>query len=374
MTLDFIGLRHGAVLNHRHGRESAEGLQISVRGLAPIEADVSVNGVPARRDDRIFTADLTLTRQTNTLEAVLTGETGRLSRTIQVIWDKKSFPRYNFFIDDHSFFLTDIARSRPASLFDHFYLKALRETHRRYGTRFTLNLFYHNDHDQFCLADFPDAYRGEFSDAADWLRLSFHAYGEFPDRPYQYTTAEKLAADYDLVQAEICRFAGPAAFIVPPVLHWAMLHPDLFHVLRERGCRMLSGSYVNSQTAVGQGALHEQVTDIGYFKSLETGLYLQQKRACYDFAHDLCFVKNHVCCNLHSCAEIAARLQPLFNENPQVEIIGLASHEQYSFPRYHNYIADHHERIDFAARLASEAGYRPVFFNEGFLGNPEQPE
>ena len=59
-----------------------------------------------------------------------------------VVWDRYSVPRYRFMIDDNSFFLRDIAQKGYKSLFDCFYLKGLRELHRKYGTRFCLNIYY----------------------------------------------------------------------------------------------------------------------------------------------------------------------------------------------------------------------------------------
>ena len=51
-------------------------------------------------------------------------------------------------------------------------------------------------------------------------------------------------------------------------------------------------------------------------------------------------------------------------------LLSLETHEQYSFPSYFNYLPDHLERIETAIRTATEAGYKSVFFAEGFLGNP----
>ncbi|MBO5722228.1 MAG: hypothetical protein J6S19_03845, partial [Lentisphaeria bacterium] len=52
------------------------------------------------------------------------------------------------------------------------------------------------------------------------------------------------------------------------------------------------------------------------------------------------------------------------------EILNYASHEQYTFPYYANYLPDHMQRIETAARcLLAEGGCKPVFFNEGLMGN-----
>ena len=56
-------------------------------------------------------------------------------------------------------------------------------------------------------------------------------------------------------------------------------------------------------------------------------------------------------------------------ENQGVEALNYASHEQYTFPSYPNYIPDHLDRLALAARLFKENGFTPVFFNDGVLGN-----
>ena len=52
-----------------------------------------------------------------------------------------------------------------------------------------------------------------------------------------------------------------------------------------------------------------------------------------------------------------------------VEAFNFASHEQYSFPFYPNYIPDHLDRIALTARLFHDAGYKGVFYPEGIMGN-----
>ena len=51
------------------------------------------------------------------------------------------------------------------------------------------------------------------------------------------------------------------------------------------------------------------------------------------------------------------------------ETFHFGSHEQYTFPYYHNYIPDHMERIARAAETMAANGCKPVFFAQGFLGN-----
>ncbi len=356
--LEIINLRHGSVVNHTHGRESGEALELLVEGVSDSSGPVKINGVQATCNGKRFAAVISLKKQFNEIKAETANEYGAFSQTLKVVWDKASFKRYNFFIDDHSFFFTEIAKERPKSLFDHFYLKFLREMNLKYGMKVTLNCFYRNDHHLFELRDFPDVYKQEWIDNSDWLRLAFHSYSEFPDRPYQNTAPAKLAEDYDLLKREIIRIAGEETFINPIILHWYMARPDAFHVLAERGVRVLDGQYISYQNGT-------PVCDIGYCRNLNDALYLDQNKLLYDFDHNLLFIQGDCTCNLVTPAAIPAKLEKALTR----QTISLGSHEQYSYPGYHNYQVDHHERIETALRLVTEHGYKPVFFAEGFLGN-----
>ncbi len=356
--------RQGALLNYHCGKENADGLTIKVTGVCSRCGKLTVNGIPAVRHGSEFHAEITLRECFNTITAELEDDFGTLSRKIQVVWDKNSFPRYDFFIDDNIFFLTDIAKERPASLFDHFYLKFLREMHRKYGTLFTLNLFYENNHEPFDLTMVPESYKGEFADNAGWLRLSFHAHSEFPDRPYQNTPPEKIAGDFDRVLAEIDRFAGRECYIPPEALHWAMARPSAFAELHRRGVRLLEGQFVSPRTGITDDGEEERITDVGYFRSLNDALYIEEKRYLYDFRHRIFFWRNDCTANLWSVEKVREIVSSV-----QRDTIGLATHEQYSFPRYFNYLPDHFERIETAIRTAAERGYKPVYFHEGIFGN-----
>jgi hypothetical protein len=361
--LEITNLRHGAVVGRHSGRESAAGLELIVEGVAGAPGPVLVNGVKATSDGRRFSSVVELKEQFNDIRVETKNGYGAFSQAIKLVWDKNSFKRYNFFIDDHSFFFTEIAKSRPKSLFDHFYLKFLREMNRRYGMKVTLNCFYRNDHHSFQLSDFPDAYRQEWRDNADWLRLAFHAYSEFPDRPYQNVAPEKTLADFDLLREEIIRIAGEECWIPPVVLHWFMARPDAFDGLVKRGVRMLNGEFLDN-------AVSPPVCDLGYCRSLDDAVYLERKRMLYDFNHHLLFTKIDAICNLLRPCEIPAKLESALKR----DVISLMSHEQYSYPGYSNYQPDHHERIETALRLVTEHGYKPVFFAEGFSGNKSWEE
>ena len=355
---------HGAILHHRLGTVTGEGLRIEVVGTAPLGGGVVVNGVPARRAGSHFAADILLRDAETDIRAEYIGLEGQASQTVRVLWDRYSEKRYRFSIDDNSFFLRQIAHERPKSLFDCFYLNILRELNRKYGAKFTVNVFYATPGNDFTMAEFPTDYRGEWADNADWLKLAFHAYAEFPDRPYQYASAEKLASDFDLVAGEILRIAGEEAYAPPTVIHWAMCQGGVLPVLRDRGVKVLSGFF----SPKGDNY------DINY--------HLDQRRSEHVFRHDaimdwdsgIVFSKVDVVCNGTPVEQIVPKLAPLTTQPETGEVMDLFTHEQYFFPFYRNHIPDHAERLDTAIRYVTEQGYRPVFFHEGFMGGRDPRE
>ncbi|MBN1422773.1 MAG: hypothetical protein JXP34_28615 [Planctomycetes bacterium] len=350
---------HGAVLNRRHGTEFDGGLRIRVAGDAPLADRVKVNGAPAARAGGAFSADVVLREHESDIVASSEGTGGRREHRIRVVWDRRSFPRYRFSIDDNSFFLRDIARKKYASLFDCFYLKLLRDLHAKFGTRFVLNIYYTTG-DDFSLPAFPDRYKGEWKDHADWLRLAFHAHANDPARPYQYASPQQLIGDLDRVANEILRFAGDATYTPPTVIHWAMVQPASLRPLYERGVRVLSGYF----------AKWGGVWDINYLFDDERSEYLSRHDALKDFESGIVFSRVDIVCNSTPIPQIIPTLEPLAADPNRAEIMDLFTHEQYFWPFYPNYLPDHGERLETAIRWVTERGYKPVFYHEGFLGAP----
>jgi len=348
---------HGAVLSHRHGKQTADGLAIRVSGEARPGDRVTLNGVPCRRKADRFEADVVLRQHETDLVAVAQGDSGRQEDRVRVVWDRYSQPRYRFSIDDNSFFLRDVAQKKPRSLFDCFYLKMLRELNRKYGAKFTVNIYYTTG-DDFKLPQFPDQYKAEWRDNAPWMKLAFHAYADLPDRPYQDAPPEKLIADLDLVAGEIRRFAGEEAYAPPTVIHWGMTRHSAFKPLVSRGVRVLSGYFGKSNG----------VWDVNYRWDDVRSEYLSRHNAWKDFESGIVFSRVAIVCNNVPRDRTAGTLEPLAKDPNTAEIMDLFTHEQYFWPFYRNYVPDHAERLDTTIRWVTEHGYKPVFFHEGFLG------
>ncbi len=392
--IEITSHRQGAILNRHHGVESEQSLKVTVQGISESGHPVRVNGLPAQMDGRFFTADIELTQKVNTVTASVMTPYGNYSQELTLLWDKQSFRRYNCYIDDHSFVFTELSRQRPKRAFDHFYLSGLKRIHEETGFKVTLNTFYRNDHDKdgFLLKEMPDFWKAEFEDNSDWLKFSFHAYSEIPDRPYLEASAEDIGRDYDLVKNEILRFAGEKSFTPPIVMHWGNLHPAAAAELMRRGTRchhrgfrprVMGGpsltdrqkggnmEQVQQRSLSGQDKLASSDGLKMHYGIQEETDYLTKHSAYYDPSLDIIFFLGMICCNLVPLAEIPKRFEQMLEnaEHFGTDALKFASHEQYSFPNYPNYLPDHLERIGLTARLFTENGFKPVFFNDGLLGN-----
>ena len=392
--IEITSHRQGAILNHNHGTETANSLKVMIEGISETGRPVTVNGKPAQMDGRNFAAEIELTRKVNPVTASVMTPYGVYSQELSLLWDKQSFRRYNCYIDDHSFVFTELTRQKPKHAFDHFYLGGLKKIHEETGFKVTLNAFYRNDHDKagFLLNEMPDIWKAEFEDNSDWLKFSFHSYSEFPDRPYLEASAEEIGKDYDLVKDEIIRFAGENAFIPPIVIHWANIHPAAAAEIIRRGtrcyssafrARVMGGPSLADRQKGGNMAQVQQRSLSGSDKAASTeGLkmhyeypeetdYLSKRFSFYDPSLDVIFFRGIICCNLVPLTDIPARFAAAMKnaERNGVEAINFASHEQYTFPSYPNYLPDHLDRIGLTARLFKENGFESVFFNDGLLGN-----
>ena len=351
---------HGAVLNRRHGKQVEGGLEIEVTGTAPMRDRITVNGTLAQRAGTAFRSSVVLKEKETDIVAVAEGSYGRHQHQVRVVWDRQSFPRYRFSIDDNSFFLRDIAQKQYKSLFDCFYLKILRDLNAKYGAKFALNIYYTTE-DGFELPQFPDRYKGEWKDNSNWMKLAFHAHANKPDRPYQYAAASTLLADLDQVAEQIHRFAGEETYSLPTVIHWGMVQPSALKPLAQRGIRMLSGYF-------GQ---RNGIWDVNYLIDDARSEYIFRHDALKDFDSGIVFSRVDIVCNNTPVDRVVPTLAPLAADPNQAEIMDLFTHEQYFWPFYSRHVPDHADRLDAAIRWCTENGYKPVFFHEGFLGGPE---
>ena len=391
--LSITNFREGAILNHHHGVESADRLTVTVEGANDFGTPVRVNGIPAQCDGLHFRATVPLTEKINRVEAATTTPYGEFSQKLTLVWDRKSFRRCNFYIDDNIFLFTELAKTRPRRAFDHFYLRELKKLHDKYGLKITLNTFCHNDHEEFLLKDMPDTWKPEFEDNADWLRISLHAYSEFPDRPYADAPRKTFRHDLELLKSEVERFAGPRTFITPMVLHWNNLSPGVADEFIRLGGKCYSESMRHrvmctppTDELTEEERAEEFRSEIyvppteplarhyGFAEEID---YLAKHGGLYDPGLGLYFYHDWLIINLLSLEQIPRLFRKVRAQADLhgCDILSAGGHEQYSFPGYFNYQPDHFQKLDETARLmVEEAGCRPVFFHDGLLGNPAWDE
>ena len=364
-------LRTGTIVNKFYGTEKDGTLFLPVSGTAPEDASVTVNGIEAERNGETFSATIPVKEKITEITMKAENSCGIYTNTIKVLYDKNSFPRYNFFTDDNSFFWTELIEKRPASIFDQFYLAFFKKMHELDGTKITLNLFYRNDHHEKkpTLKDMPDIYRSEFTDNAHWLKMSWHACSEFPDRPYQNAPAEKVGEDFDLIKQEVIRFAGEKSFIPPVAAHWSMVRPDGLAELVKRGAAVMTSQFINPKTSLTEKQHSSHLCDIGFFRNLRECLYLEKNKMLFDFNDSILYLRGDLICNYFTPEEIVSIMESNHTGKRKHEIVSLETHEQYSFPHYIHYLPDHLQRMETAIRKATELGYAPVYFAEGLLGN-----
>ena len=148
-----------------------------------------------------------------------------------------------------------------------------------------------------------------------------------------------------------------------------MTNPHNFHVLKKRGVNCLAAGFLGSVVSVSEKTSPVDVTDIGFYYEQDVAHYLAKSAyVWYDREYDLILLSNLLCCNYEDIDQIRQKFGslPLWRDT-----LNLMSHEQYSYPDYFNHIPDHLDRIEEACRLATENGYKPVWFSCGILGNTE---
>ena len=300
-----------------------------------------------------------------------------------------------FFIDDTLWVFRDLAKDRPASIFDNAFLKMLKRAHDDHGLTVQLNLFFRTDFfygsKEFNLTMMPDCYKAEFEANSDWLRFAFHAKQEFPDYPYVNATYEDVKNDYYEIYNEVVRFAGEKCWSYAVVPHWLPISKAGCQALVDCGIKFMSPSVGIKSEYTGD----ESVLPYGHAARLlqnrqpETGLFTRPTKnkaiassiAGYNHVTKEQFdavegrnasildeetgiryrqIGRGPTINLNTPDEIRARLAQLNGR----EYIGVGNHEQYFYEDYYNYIPDIAERIYVMAETLHQYGYRFITADE----------
>lgn len=346
----------GDVLHALDGNVTSDGLQCTVQVAAPTGSRISIDGRQAtEKEGGIFVAELVFNNYRNILEIreSNTGETVRIT----VYYAKKFAGKYRLSIDDNIRFLQDIAAHADSydSLFDNAFLNGLQQIHHQYKTKVHLNLFYQSVDGDFSLSEFPDAFKPQWEANAHWLRLSFHAYSEFPDEPYKHAAYEKVKQDCDLIVGQIKRFAGESVLGPVTTIHWGELNKHGAKAVRDSGYRCLAG-YFN---------VDDHQAPVSYYCSVEQRRHVKKRFIWKDETEDIIFTRSSMVLDKTANQDIAAKMNAYAvmpsGLPPYVDYL---IHEQYYYPDYHDYQPDYFEKIRTAAQWAFDHGYQSAFLDE----------
>ena len=349
---------HGAILNHRTCRQDQHSLAVSVCGHADLGSNVTVNGIPANRaGERIPGGGPTDTeanghhcrgrgcwRTARTSHPRALGPA--LETTLSLFGRRQQLLPAGYRAEGLCVavrLLLPGGPSRPAPKVWH----EVRPEHLP-----------PTPEKDFELPQFPDRYKGQWRDNADWLKLAFHAWAEFPDRPYQYASPEKLAKDLDGVAEQIVRFAGQEAYSAPTVIHFGMVQPTALPVLARRGVKVLSG-----MTGKRNG-----LWDIQYFLDDARTEYLSRHDAIHDFASGITFSNIDIIVNSTTLEEVCSTLEAATASPGRAEILDVFTHEQYFWPFYSNHVAGPRAALRGSHPLGNQARLRAGLLPRGPAG------
>ncbi|MCC6446803.1 MAG: hypothetical protein IT210_25550 [Armatimonadetes bacterium] len=351
--------RQGDVLNRHDGSEGPDGLKVRVQGTASPGLKVTVNGAEAKRSEERFECEALIASHDATIEAQ--GEGGGTScvDSVRVLWDKNSYPRFRFSIDDNIQFLKDLGTDPGAyrSLFDHWYLNFWRAMHQRFHTNVHINIYYQTD--GFDLTQMPDKWKREWQDNGDWLHLSFHALQDKPDRPYRNAKYPQMAHDFDLVMSHIYRFAGQEVTGRETTVHWAEAPAEALVALPHRGVdRIISLFGPDGKDCTTK-----------YYIGPEMNDYLYWRDYWHDFDRGITFIQCDMVVNGVALANIKPQLDSYLASPHTSELVELLIHEQYFRKELSYHLPDVMDRVVAALEWVSERNYKPVFWSWGFCGN-----
>jgi hypothetical protein len=350
-AFSFISPVDGDMLSKYDGKEFSGNLLTKVRIKAPSGQQIKINGKETKFDGSVYHAEIELTGYENIISAA-DSKTGE-KQSIKVFWLKNVVDKYRLSIDDNIWFLKDISvnSSKYKSIFENPYLKFLKELHDKYGTKIHLNLFYQTD--GFNLSQMTDKFKSEWKDNAGWIRLSFHAMQEFPDRPYLMAGYDQVKNDCILVKDQIRRFAGEELMGPVTTLHWGAANEDGCRALKDQGYRALAG-YFNA----------EGPDPVSYYLSDEKRLQINNRFLWKDNRMELILSRMAIVINTLKLEEIVPYLDSLTTDGHRPPYADLMIHEQYFYPSYTNYQPDFRDKVITSVKWAADKGYKPAFLGE----------
>ncbi|MCC6287994.1 MAG: hypothetical protein IT249_08920 [Chitinophagaceae bacterium] len=350
--MQFISPIDGDILHKHDGITNGSFLTIKAKIAAPAGSSITINNIPAKKSNGIFTADITLEQYKNSIE-VTDKKTGT-RKSITVYRCKNLAGKYRLSIDDATWFLKDIHvnTNTYTSIFENPFLKFLKQVHDTYATKVHINIFYETD--GFNLSQLTDKFKSEWIANAGWLQLSFHAKAEFPDNPYKYANYAQVKKECTAVIEQIRRFAGDELVSHITTLHWGEVPVEVSRALRDCG---YTGQLCDFN-------VDDNLPPCSYYLNVAQRRHMQKRFVWRDNKEDITFIKSSIIIDTKKLPEIIPYLNQYEKEMRKPPYVDLLVHEQYFYEGYHNYQPDYHAKVLTAVKWAKDNGYSPAFLGE----------
>ena len=299
--------------------------------------------------------------------------------------------KVQFFIDDIIWVFRDLTREIPKSLFDNSYMAILKRAHDEFGVKVQLNAFYRTSFwygdDEFSLSDMSDAYKKEWEEASDWLKIGFHSKEEWPDYPYINADYDLVDSNFKLIKNEVIRFAGEKTFALSVVPHWAPISRDGIQALYDNGIRVAYATYGEKVPFEGNGAslpyghefrlLHNRKPETGIYNKVTRDAAIARALCSYNHVpedeYTACMGKlktvkdKEIGMCYTTAAQAVLNLIPLdileeeLSKFTNQEYLSIGNHEQYYYSDYYAYQPDYAEKIYTMGRIMKENGFKFIF-------------
>lgn len=357
--LRFVYPTNGDMLTDAAGRLMEDGsllIDVAVEADAP----ATICGKPAEKGESgLWTAQIPL--KGHVYEHRLTARVEEEEQEIWICRLKNAAGKYALSVDDNIWWLAELNRDRPESIFDHPYLAIYKRAHEQFGAKVRLNLFYQVEgkaiekYGDFNLSMMTDQYREEFRANADWLHLAFHSLQEEPGKPYLNASYKEVYEDCKKVHDEIVRFAGKETLEHATTVHFGECSKEGIRALKRNGVWALMGYIAldkNGRPSVSYNLSPEKVLETqryGFWRDPETGMI---------------YGKIDVVMNLYSPERITEILTEEHEKHPHRGFVEIMIHEQYFHSDYKLYEPDYAERIFAGCRWCHERGYEGAFVED----------
>lgn len=249
-----------------------------------------------------------------------------------------------FTVDDNIRFFQSITKNQPESLFDDPYLAMYKRLHDEFDLKVQLNLFYCSD--EFDLSQMTDAYRDEWKEHSNWLKLSFHSRVE-NSKPYQFSGYDEVYNDCKAVHDQILRFASPSTLAKTTTIHCCLATQDGLKALAEHGVKGLLGLYGDEENPRTSYSINEKNA-------------LRLRNGNILLKDGINFAPIDVILNIYSLEEILTNLSNLLDR----EKIWLMIHEQYFYPDYKRYQPDFEKKLRETFLFLCQNGYKSRLFED----------